>query len=70
MKSFVVKTCAVVAITAGFGAVAAPAMAAPLPVGPAQAQPIVVPETGSAGTLNALLCALQSISAEVVCIQT
>ncbi|MFJ9367141.1 hypothetical protein ACIRRA_22355 [Nocardia sp. NPDC101769] len=75
MKTGVLKACAIAAIGSGLGA--APALAAPLSLQPAAPEPAavnpvagLVPETGSAGTLNSFTCALKSISASLPCLLT
>lgn len=79
MIRFAGKVCAAVAVAAAIGA--GPAMAAPgLPLEPAtqtevaqpaaQPAPIFVPDSGSAGVYNNLMCQLHTISASVPCMYT
>ncbi|QLY27790.1 hypothetical protein H0264_20270 [Nocardia huaxiensis] len=69
MKSLVLKACAAAVITVGLGA--APALAVPLELQPG-ADPVagLVPETGSSGALNGIVCTLQTISASAPCRNT
>lgn len=57
---------------AAIGFAAAPAMAdgAGLPLEPTAPVAGLVPETGSAGALNGLMCSLQTLSASAPCINT
>lgn len=77
MNRLAVKVCAALAISAAIGIGAAPAGANPgLPLEPAGAAdvstgqvdaPVLVPDSGSAGPYNALMCYLHTISAQAPC---
>ncbi|MBF6363171.1 hypothetical protein [Nocardia farcinica] len=71
MTSPIIRLGLAAAAVAVLGTVAGPAAAEPagLPLEPSPVATLV-PETGSAGAVNGLLCALQTISAELPCLQT
>lgn len=74
MRCVASKIIATLAVSAAVGFAATPASAVGLPLEPAAPHPVpvsdLVPETGSAGILNGLLCSLRTFSAELPCRMT
>ncbi|MGV9820075.1 hypothetical protein [Nocardia xishanensis] len=72
MKVLVTRVSVALVATAAVGLAASPALADPagLPLEPTAPVAGLVPETGSAGAMNGILCSLQSLSAALPCVYT